>query len=1144
MTKKFTHLHLHTEYSLLDGVGKIDDYLDRAKELGMTSLAITDHGNMFGAIEFYKKSLKKGIKPIIGIETYICPHSIYSEEGKKERKNFHLVLLAKNEIGYKNIMKLSSIAYTDGFYYRPRVDKELLKKYSEGIIALSSCMNGEIANLISKEAHIDNINSAIEDYIGIFGRENFYIELQSNGFTNQEKLNFHLIEYAEKHSLEIVITNDTHYVNSGDHTLQDILLCIGTGSKIEDEKRMKIDTEELYLKDREQILDMFKQFPKQKIEKALENTEIISSKCNLKIEFGIFKFPEYPLEKPFKTIEEFLRFKVFEGLEKRYSGLNEEILERAEYELSVINSMGFAGYFVVVWDFIFYAKSQGIFIGPGRGSAAGSLIAYALEITDLDPLEYNLLFERFLNPERISMPDIDIDICQLRRNEVIDYVIKKYGWSHVAQIITFGRLKARAAVRDVGRVLNIPLFKIDALAKLLSSDKSISQSLKENKEIQKIYVEDFDLQKVLDFSRRLENTVRHASIHAAGIVITKSQLTEDVPLYKDNKDGAISTQYQMKELEELGILKMDFLGLRNLSILEKAVEYVKNCHGIHINLNKLPLNNKKVYQMLSHGDTSGVFQLESPGIRRLLQKLKPDKFQDLIAVLALYRPGPLGSGMVDNFINCKNGNEKIVYPDPSLEEILNETYGVILYQEQVMKIATLMADYTLGEADNLRRAMGKKDFKIMESNRNMFLERAIKKGYTLEKAEEIFFLIDKFAGYGFNKSHSAAYALIAYWTAYFKANYPVEAYAALMSSMDHIDNIAYYVEDAKQHKIKILPPDVNNPNNNFIIEKDKIGFSISGIKNIGSSFVEKLILESKENGIYKNFENFVTRTKKIGLNKKMLQSLILSGALDNLSGNRKQKFHGIEKVLDFAERNNKEDDIQQMNLFGTGKPILNRFNFENLEEYNLTEILDFEKEFLGFYLSAHPLDEFKNFIKAYRLRDISELNVENIVHHVKTYGIIREIRKLVTKKEERIMALFNLEDYSDFISVTIFPNEFEKYLDIIQEGKAVYIEGLVQMDTFNGKENKKLILKSISPLDTINSKKNFKCYFLIEEEDKDKFNRLKQIIESHPGDIPVIFAVKNGKEKEIKTSKFRVSPSKNFIEEVVQLLGIEKIAIQ
>lgn len=1144
MTKNFTHLHLHTEYSLLDGVGKIDEYLNRAKELGMSSMAITDHGNMFGAMEFYKKSLKKGIKPIIGIETYISPYSIFSEKGKKERKNFHLVLLAKDETGYKNIMKLSSIAYTDGFYYRPRVDKELLKNHKEGIIALSSCMNGEIPFLISQGADVELIDSAIETYIDIFGKENFYIELQSNGFKEQEKLNFSLMEYAKKHSLETVITNDTHYVNPGDHTLQDILLCIGTGSKVSDEKRMRIDTEELFLKDREQLLEMFKNFPRDVIEKALDNSEVIASRCNLKIEFGNFKFPEYPLEEPFKNIEDFLKFKVFQGLEKRYSRLTEEIQERAEYELSVINSMGFAGYFVVVWDFISYAKSQGIFIGPGRGSAAGSLVAYALEITDLDPLEYNLLFERFLNPERISMPDIDIDICQIRRNEVIDYVVKKYGWNHVAQIITFGRLKARAAVRDVGRVLNIPLLKIDNLAKLLPSDKTISYSLKEIKEVQKLYVEDFDLQRVLDFSRRLENSVRHASIHAAGIVITKSPLTEDVPLYKDNKEGAISTQYQMKELEDLGILKMDFLGLRNLSILEKAVDYVKQNYDIHINLNELPLNNKKVYEMLSHGDTSGVFQLESPGIRRLLQKLKPDKFEDLIAVLALYRPGPLGSGMVDNFINCKNGYEKIVYPDPSLEDVLRETYGVILYQEQVMKIANLMANYTLGESDNLRRAMGKKDFKIMESNRNMFLERAVKKGYSQEKAEEIFFLIDKFAGYGFNKSHSAAYALIAYWTAYFKVNYPVETYAALMSSMDHIDNIAYYVQDAKQHKIKILPPDVNTPNNSFVIQDDQIRFSLSGIKNIGTAFVDKLILERKENGIYKNYENFVNRTKKIGLNKKTLQSLILSGSLDSLSGNRKQKNQGIEKVLDFAERNSKEDDIQQMNLFGSGKPILNRFNFENLEEYNLTEILDFEKEFLGFYLSAHPLDEFKNFIKAYRLRDISEINAENIVHHVKSYGIIRGVRKIVTKKEERIMALFNLEDYSDSISVTVFPNEFEKYLDLIQEGRAIYIEAALQLDSFNGKEKKKLILKSISPLDMINSKASFKCYFLVEEDDKDKFNRLKQIIESHPGNIPVLFAVKKGKEKEIKTSKYRVSPSKLFIEEITSLLGVEKIAIQ
>ena len=639
MIKNFVHLHLHTEYSLLDGVGKIDDYLGRAKELGMQAIAITDHGNLFGALEFYKKARKKGIKPIIGMEAYVCERGMEDKEGR----NFHLILLARDNEGYRNLLKISSESFIRGFYYKPRVDKNFLKEHSEGLIALSACMQGEISRRILDMESEDKISSAIDEYVDIFGKENFFIEVQANGIKEQFELNEKLYEIAKQNNLKLVATNDTHYVNEGEHTLQDILICVQTGAKLSDEKRMRIETEELFLKSREQVLGQLGE----KYLEAVDNTIIIAERCNVDIEFGHFKFPDYKIPTCVKTIEAFLRKLVYLGLSKRYPhGLTKSIVERVEYELGIIEKMGYAGYFVVVWDFIDFARRKNIPIGPGRGSAAGSLIAYALGITQLDPLKYNLIFERFLNPERISMPDIDIDICQERRQEVIDYVIEKYGADKVAQIITFGTMKARAAIRDVGRVLNTPLSKIDAVAKLVPFNATIKQTLEGVEEFRKQYLEDREIQKVIDISAKIENKVRHASVHAAGIVITKDPLTDTVPLYCDTKNKVVSTQYQMKELEDLGLLKMDFLGLRNLTNLQRTIDYIKEDLGEEIRLEDIPLNSKKVYELLSRGDTSGVFQMESVGIRKILVKLKPDKFEDIIALLALYRPGPLGSGMV------------------------------------------------------------------------------------------------------------------------------------------------------------------------------------------------------------------------------------------------------------------------------------------------------------------------------------------------------------------------------------------------------------------------------------------------------------------------------------------------------------------
>ncbi|MGL4904196.1 MAG: DNA polymerase III subunit alpha, partial [Cetobacterium sp.] len=843
---------------------------------------------------------------------------------------------------------------------------------------------------------------------------------------------------------------------------------------------------------------------------------------------------------------QFLRKIVYKGLAERYpAGLNEELLDRIEYELDVILKMGYEEYFIVVWDFIAYAKSKNIPIGPGRGSAAGSLVAYSLKITDLDPIKYNLIFERFLNPERISMPDIDIDICQERRSEVIDYVTQKYGEDKVAQIITFGRMKARAALRDVGRVLDISLIKIDKITKLIPAFSTLGEALKDNVELREIYTEDSEIRNLIDLSQRLENKVRHASIHAAGIVMTKEPLTDIVPLYGDNKTSTISTQYQMKELEDLGLLKMDFLGLRNLTNLQRTIDYIKETKKREIKLEKISLNEKLVYEMLSKGDSLGVFQLESSRIRKILFQLKPSKFEDLIALLALYRPGPLGSGMVESFINCKNGLEEIKYPHENLEDVLKETYGVILYQEQVMKIASIMASYSLGEADLLRRAMGKKQVSIMDENRDKFVERSIKNGYTKEKAEEIFYLIDKFAGYGFNKSHSAAYALIAYWTAYFKCFYPEEYYASIMTSeKSNVENVAFYIEDAKAHKMNLKLSDVNNPVSKFTVENGGIRFSLSAIKNVGESLAQKIKLEFEENGNYLRYEDFVYRLRGQGLNKKNIEALIYSGALDSLPGNRKQKIETIEKVIDYTNKKIKEDDIQQMNLFGGAKSEIINFKFPEVSDFSSDEKLEKEKEFLGFYYSAHPLDKYSWITKIYKMNKISEIKLENSQHMIKTYGILRDVKKILTKKNREPMCTFILEDYYEQIQGIIFPREYKDLLNIEIEGKIVLVEGTIQADYFNGNETKKLIVKDIKYLNSIEFTKRNRAYILVNDKSKDKYNKLKEILLNSPGEVPLSFAIDIDGNKDIKNSKLSIKITPKLLNSVEELLGENSLIIK
>lgn len=1135
MKDKFVHLHLHTEYSLLDGVGKIEEYVNRAKELGMSALAITDHGNMFGAIEFYQKALKGGIKPIIGMEAYLAEFSIEEKKGK----NFHLVLLAKNEVGYQNLVKLSSISYKEGFYYKARIDKKLLKKYSEGIIALSACMAGEISYYLLNNKY-EKAREALLSYKEIF-YEDFYIELQDNGIKGQDELNEELYKLALDNEVEVVGTNDVHYAKHGEHYLQDIVICIQTGAKLKDEKRMKINSDQMYMKSYEQLYESLGRY-----KGAIENTKKIAEKCNLEFNFNKFKFPHYKIPDTYDNIDVFLRSLAMKGLKKRFPNENSSnVIKRLEYELETIKKMGYSVYFVVVWDLINYAKNNNIPIGPGRGSAAGSIVAYLLGITEINPIKYKLIFERFLNPERISMPDIDIDICQERREELIDYVAKKYGYDKVAHIITFGTMKARAAIRDVGRVLDISLDKVDKVAKLIPQFSTIDQALKDSIELSNLYNKQREIQVLINYAMGIEGRVRHASVHAAGIVITKESLENIVPTYYDKNSNLLSTQYQMKELESLGLLKMDFLGLKNLTILKRTLDYIREYKGISLDLEEIPLDDSKSYKLLQKGETLGIFQLESQGMIKLMKKLLPDKFEDIIALLALYRPGPLGSGMVDAFIDTKLGLSRAKYPHPSLREVLEETHGMILYQEQVMKIANIMANYSMSEADLLRRAMSKKSFGIMEEKRNDFIKRSMENSYSKELAEEVFYLIDKFAGYGFNKSHSAAYALIAYWTAYLKSNFTIYYFAALMTSeIKNIEKLSLFIEDSRRYHINLKLPDVNSPANKFIIKNSQIIFGMSAIKNIGENLVKDIISE-RHKGEFKDLEDFVFRMKKYGLNKKSLEALILSGSTDSLGGNRKQKYLSITKVLDIVSKRYKEDEIQQMNLFGQARSSFEKLELANVEEMDLRELLQYEKEYIGFYISGHPLDRYSEIIKALDIDKINSLDI-NSKKFVSVLGIIKNIKKLVTKNSRENMAILEVEDYNSIIKGTLFPKQFSQYVHFLFDNTVVYIEGNLVLDTFNGNEELKLNISKMIDIEEVNEIKNLKVYILVEDEDKLKLSKLKKIIKKYKGDHEVFIAFRQNKNKNIlKLPKnLAVSINKTFIQDIQNLLGDYNIKIK
>ena len=1157
MEKKIAHLKLHTEYSLLEGVGKIEEYIEKAGKLGIDTLAITDTA-MFGVIEFYKKCKKSGIKPIIGLEVFL--------DGIVSEGEYSLTLLAKNKNGYRNLCKLSSISYSRFNRRRNKIKYEELLEYSSDLFILSGGIHGEIVDGLSWYKYPEAKKVAMKLHKDFM--ENFYIEVPAA--MRLETVRKSLFEMIRETGINYIINNDVYYPENGEAILQKILSSIKEGNRIEAD-RYEILYDDLYLKSYDQMKQNFLNFEDELFDKGIENINYVVENCNVDFEFDNFKFPKYEL--PEGTSEEqYIRKLVYEGAALKYMGKHieenadnvteenekkikkeledngfKQVIERLEYELQIINNMGYNGYFIIVWDFIRFAKNAGVFVGPGRGSAAGSLVSYVLDITEIDPLKYNLIFERFLNPERISMPDIDIDFDQEQREIVIEYVLKKYGSQHVAHIITFGTLKARAAIRDVGRVLNINLKKVDVVAKNIPFNMELGDSLNNIEVLRNLYNEDNEVKTMIDYSRKIEGRVRHASVHAAGMVISKEILDDEIPTYSDGKTAVPSTQYQMKELEDLGILKIDFLGLKNLTILRKTVENIEKTTNKRINLGSIELDNEKAYRLLSKADTLGIFQCESHGIRQLMKRLKIEKFDDITALLSLYRPGPLQSGMVDDFIASKNKDKEIKYPHDSLKEILEETYGVILYQEQVMKIVSKMADYSLGEADELRRAIGKKIPQIIEQNREKFVRKSVEKGIAEKKANEIYDLIDKFGGYGFNKSHSAAYALVVYWTAYFKANYPVEFMAAVMSTeMYNIDRLSLFINEAREKDIEILVPDVSLSDAEFKVEGNGIRFGLTAIKGIGRNFVMDIMEERREP--FASYEDFVYRMKQYGLNRKQLESLVLSGSLDKFPGNRQEKFLSIDKTLEWAIKKYEAEEDLQLILFGGKSERIREFSLTKTEEFPQNLMLKYEKEYLGIYVSAHPLSSKKALLEMIEHMKISDLersrNRRKIgkFTKIRLIGIMKNLNKLVAKNSGEPMVKFELEDFTGTVEIICFPRDFVKF------GYKIFEDGIAMVEGHLNQEGNRysVVLSHINALDELDENKFLNLYVLIDDESRENIVELKKLILENRGENKVLLAMVTDEKKEIikLSSKYNVNLSRKFMRKLAGLVGIKKIKIR
>jgi len=1161
MSLNFVHLHTHSEYSLLDGASRIKDLVSKAKEFEMPALALTDHGGMYGAIEFYETAKNQGIKPIIGCEIYVATRSRFDKSSKKEDSANHLLLLAQNNQGYRNLMKLVSLAYFEGFYYKPRVDKELLKKYHDGLIALTACLTGEIPKLL-KNGKKEEAKKAAEELSGIFGADNFFLELQEQGLEDQGAVNQGMIELSKELSLPLVATNDIHYTTQEDHTAHDALLCIQTGSVIGDAKRLQFGSDQFYFKSAEQMAEVFPNLPQ-----ALENTLSIAERCNVDMDFGKIHLPHYEAPEG-GDLHSYLEKLCQEGIKEKYRQITPEINERLSYELKVIKETGFSGYFLVVWDFVKFAKERGIKVGPGRGSVGGSIVAYALGITNVDPLEHRLFFERFLNPERVSMPDIDIDFDDERRDEVIEYVTKKYGQDKVAQIITFGTMKARAAIRDAGRVFDVPYGRVDKIAKLVPAGPGVTMedALKTSPELQQEYESDETVKKIVDTAKSLEGLARHDSTHAAGVVISKEELTNYTPLQRKEERETV-TQYSMEAIEKIGLLKIDFLGLRTLTVIDNATKIVKRTQNQDLDLDNVNFEDRKTYGLLQQGESTGVFQLESSGMRALLKEMQPSTFEDIINVLALYRPGPLDSGMVKDFVERKRGKKLVTYVHPSLEPILGTTYGTIVYQEQVMQIASEMAGFSMGEADILRKAMAKPNPKVFAQNREKFVQGAVSKGIAAEKANGVFDLIVHFAGYGFNRAHSCGYAVISYQTAYLKAHYPAEFMAALLTSvMGNKDKVAQYVHECRRMGIEVFPPDINESFQGFTVVglpgangASAIRFGLAAVQNIGDGAINSIIRTRKEKGPFKSIYDLCERVDLRALNKRALESLIKAGAFDSLGSTRKHLLATYDQATDAGSRKQKDVSLGQFTFFdqegSAPEPVSS--HLENKEEFSKEELLSQEKEMLGLYVSDHPLLGVEHLLQSQTNVSLSELKEQRDGTTLWVGGIISKIKRTTTRKGDR-MVFLDLEDLEGSTEVIVFPRVYEKYQELTVEDAIVRIKGRLDIK----EDAVKVIAQDVQLLrddekgadkEARKSKKSVKSApsslhisFSLQGFDPDWLTRMKEIFKKHPGTFPVFLKLET--DDKITTfrlsSEFMVAPTGSLLAELKELLGEKALSLK
>ena len=1127
---EFTHLHVHTEYSLLDGSSKIKEITSRAKELGMKSLAITDHGVMYGVIDFYKAAKEVGIKPILGCEVYVAPGSRFDKQpGESESRYYHLVLLAENNTGYKNLMKIVSRGFTEGFYYKPRVDYEVLEQFHEGIIALSACLAGEVQRYLARGMYEAGCEAA-KRYEGIFGKGNFFLELQDHGIPEQKYVNPQLIRMSQELGIDLVCTNDVHYTYAQDADAHDILLCIQTGKKVTDENRMRYDGGQYYLKSPEEMAELFPYAPQ-----ALENTCKIAERCNVEIEFGVTKVPHFEVPQGFDSWT-YLNHLCNEGMKRRYPDADEEKKKRLEYELSVIHKMGYVDYFLIVWDYINYAKTHGIAVGPGRGSAAGSIVSYCLGITDIDPIKYSLIFERFLNPERVSMPDIDVDFCFERRQEVIDYVVEKYGKDCVVQIVTFGTMAARAVIKDVGRVLDLPYAMVDNIAKMVPREIGITidKAIQENPDLRNAYENDAQVHDLIDKSKRLEGLPRHASMHAAGVLISQKAVDEYVPV-ATGSDGAVVAQFVMTTLEELGLLKMDFLGLRTLTVIQDAEKLARKKNP-EFSIDNINYEDKNVYDMISTGKCEGIFQLESAGMKNFMKELKPQSIEDLIAGISLYRPGPMD--FIPQYIKGKNNPGDITYDCPMLEPILKPTYGCIVYQEQVMQIVRDLAGYSLGRSDLVRRAMSKKKTSVMEKERQNFIygnpeenvPGCISNGIDEKTANKIYDDMIDFAKYAFNKSHAACYAVVAYQTAYLKTYYPVEFMAALMTSVvDNTDKVAGYIYACRQMNIQMLPPDVNTSDMEFSVEDNAIRFGLSAVKSLGRPTI-KAIIDERSKSRFTSMQDFISRLYT-DLNKRTLENLIKSGAFDTFGNNRRQMMSVYARMLDNEAKQGKDAISGQMSLFDlVDESEKSQFEIKmpDVSEYTKEDILAFEKEVLGVYVSGHPLDEYAAMWKKHISAMSTDFEIDDETGEPKvkvdskaTIGGMIMAKSVKPTKTGQLMAYLTIEDLVGTVEVIVFPRTFSTYRNIIEGTDKLFITGRVNA---NADENAKLICESVVPFEDVPRKLWIR--FASEEEYLKKAADLAEELKYSDGkDSIIIYCTKENKRIALPQSRnIRITP--------------------